>query len=276
MPVLQAHDIRKTFAEGTQTVPVLRGVSLHLDRGEVVSLEGPSGSGKTTLLSILGCILSATGGNVIVEGVAVNRDDPAALQAVRKRSIGFVFQQFNLIPCLTAAENVEYALNIKGVKGRAARDEAARVLEEVGLAAKRRSLPRDLSGGQKQRVAVARALAGRSPILLVDEPTANLDAQSAQQVLDLFRALARTENRGILVVTHDPKVRAVVDRVLTIREGLLSVETPDDVHLVSVPASASAPSPGTPGEGWGEGLLGIPTGFPDPRRRVAPEPFSMT
>jgi putative ABC transport system ATP-binding protein len=221
MPVLEAHDVRKEFAEGAETITVLRGVSLHLERGEVVSLEGPSGSGKTTLLSILGCIMSATAGRVVVEGQEIDGDDPGVLQSVRKQSIGFVFQQFNLIPSLTAIENVEYAMNIKGVKGRQAKDEAARVMYEVGLSAKAASMPRDLSGGQKQRVAVARALAGRSPILLVDEPTANLDAQSAEQVLQLFRSLARSENRAVLVVTHDPKVRAVVDRVLTIREGQL-------------------------------------------------------
>jgi putative ABC transport system ATP-binding protein len=210
---------------------------------------------------------------VIVEGTPVDRGDPAALQAVRKRSIGFVFQQFNLIPCLTAAENVEYALNIKGIKGRAAREEAARVLGEVGLAAKLRSMPRDLSGGQKQRVAVARALAGRSPILLVDEPTANLDAQSAEQVLSLFRTLARSENRAILIVTHDPKVRAVVDRVLTISEGLLSTE-PN--------AGQAQPLKGL----WGSGPEDARGSFPrtpsttaprrEPPRRFAPEPFSMT
>jgi putative ABC transport system ATP-binding protein len=221
MPVLESHNIRKDFPEGADTISVLRGVSLHLHRGEVVSLEGPSGSGKTTLLSILGCIMSPTAGRVIIEGHEIDPHDPAALQAARKRSIGFVFQQFNLIPSLTALENVEYALNIKGVKGRPARDEAARVMKEVGLSTKLHSSPRDLSGGQKQRVAVARALAGRSPILLVDEPTANLDAHSAQQVLELFRHLARAENRAVLVVTHDPKVRTVVHRVLTIAEGQL-------------------------------------------------------
>jgi putative ABC transport system ATP-binding protein len=143
------------------------------------------------------------------------------LQETRKRSIGFVFQQYNLIPALTALENVEYALNIKGMHGDEARAEAERVMEEVGLAEKFQAPPRDLSGGQKQRVAIARALAGRSPILLVDEPTANLDSQTADQILELFRRLARSENRAVLVVTHDPKVRNVVDRVLTIRDGRL-------------------------------------------------------
>jgi putative ABC transport system ATP-binding protein len=219
--VLEANDIYKEFSEGEEVISVLNGVSLALAEGEMVSLEGPSGSGKTTLLSILGCIMTATSGEVVVEDQPINVDDPRLLQDTRKRSIGFVFQQYNLIPALTAVENVEYALNIKGFRGREARDEAMRVMLEVGLEEKMDSAPRDLSGGQKQRVAIARALAGRSPILLVDEPTANLDSQTADQVLELFRRLAQSENRAVLVVTHDPKVRKVVDRVLTIRDGRL-------------------------------------------------------
>jgi putative ABC transport system ATP-binding protein len=219
--VLQANDIHKEFSEGAETISVLNGVSLALQQGEIVSLEGPSGSGKTTLLSILGCIMTATSGEVVVEDQTIDADDAGLLQEMRKRSIGFVFQQYNLIPALTAVENVEYALNIKGMHGSAAHEEARRVMEEVGLADKMNSAPRDMSGGQKQRVAIARALAGRSPILLVDEPTANLDSQTADQILELFRRLARSETRAVLVVTHDPKVRNVVDRVLTIRDGRL-------------------------------------------------------
>ena len=221
MTVLEANDIHKEFSEGSEVISVLKGVSLTLAEGEIVSLEGPSGSGKTTLLSILGCIMTASSGEVVIEDQVINVDDPSLLQDTRKRSIGFVFQQYNLIPALTALENVEYALNIKGFYGREARDEAMRVMLEVGLEEKMDSAPRDMSGGQKQRVAIARALAGRSPILLVDEPTANLDSQTAEQILDLFQRLARSENRAVLVVTHDPKVRKVVDRILTIRDGRL-------------------------------------------------------
>jgi putative ABC transport system ATP-binding protein len=193
-----------------------------VERGEIVSLEGPSGSGKTTLLSILGCILTASSGRVSIEGKAVDSNDPALLPAVRRKSIGFVFQQFNLFPSLTALENVQYALNIKGVRDRRARAEAERVLEQVGMGERKLFLPRDLSGGQKQRVALARALAGNSPILLADEPTANLDAQIGVQVLDLFRDLAKREDRALLIVTHDPKVRTVSDRVLRIHDGYLT------------------------------------------------------
>lgn len=222
MSVLQAHDVKKVFQEGRETVSVLNGASLLVERGEVVALEGPSGSGKTTFLSILGCILTPTAGRVVVDGQEVDANRPGRLPEIRKRSIGFVFQQFNLFPALTALENVEYALNIKGVKGREARREAQRVLEAVGLADRLRFLPRDLSGGQKQRVAIARALAGAPPVVLADEPTANLDSQVGGQVLEMFRDLAKRENRALLIVTHDPKVRTIADRVVQICDGRLA------------------------------------------------------
>src|SRR5262245_1173698 len=224
-PVLEAIDVFKEYREGRgETVPVLKGVSLSLARGEIVSLEGPSGSGKTTLLSILGCILTASSGRVVVDGEEADPKRPSRLPEIRKKSIGFVFQQFNLFPSLTALENVEYALNVKGHRNSAARKEAERVLDAVGLSDRIHFLPRDLSGGQKQRIAIARALAGRSPILLADEPTANLDSQNGGQVLEMFRALAKKEDRALLIVTHDPKVRTVSDRVLQIRDGLLDVD----------------------------------------------------
>ena len=222
MSVLQAHDVTKIFQEGRETVSVLNGASLLVERGEVVALEGPSGSGKTTFLSILGCILTPTAGRVVVDGQEVDAKRPGRLPEIRKRSIGFVFQQFNLFPALTALENVEYALNIKGVPGRGARREAQRVLEAVGLGDRLRFLPRDLSGGQKQRVAIARALAGAPPVVLADEPTANLDSQVGMQVLEMFRDLAKQENRALLIVTHDPKVRTIADRVVQIRDGRLA------------------------------------------------------
>src|SRR5262245_28377209 len=224
MPILQATDIRKSFKEGREVVDVLNGVSLSLEPGEAISLEGPSGSGKTTLLSILGCILTPSSGELVIGGERINPKHPQQLPEVRKKSIGFVFQQFNLFPALTAVENVEYALNVKGVDGAEARREAERVLDAVGLSDRRHFLPRDLSGGQKQRVAIARALSGRSPILLADEPTANLDSQIGTQVLELFRALAKKEHRALLVVTHDPKVRSICDRMLQIRDGQVAAD----------------------------------------------------
>ena len=220
--VLEALDVFKVFEEGSQKVEVLKGVSLDVSAGEVVALEGPSGSGKTTLLSIMGCILTPTSGSVLVDGRSVDQRRAHQLRTVRRRSIGFVFQQYNLFPALTALENVEYALNVKGTTGSGARAEAAAVLERVGLADRLHFLPRDLSGGQKQRVAIARALAGRPSVLLADEPTANLDTAVGTQVLELFRDLAKRESKGLLVVTHDPKVRAIADRVVGIRDGRLA------------------------------------------------------
>ena len=220
--VLGVRDVVKVFEEGSQRVEVLKGVSLEVGAGEVVALEGPSGSGKTTLLSIMGCILTPTSGEVEVRGQRVPQDRPRRLRDVRRRDIGFVFQQFNLFPALTARENVEYALNVKGVGGTRAGEEARRVLEQVGLGERLEFLPRDLSGGQKQRVAIARALAGGPGVLLADEPTANLDSAVGTQVLELFRAVAKQENRGLVIVTHDPKVRAIADRVVGIRDGRLA------------------------------------------------------
>jgi putative ABC transport system ATP-binding protein len=222
MTVLEGRDVTKMFREGSQTVAVLNGASLSLDRGEIVALEGPSGSGKTTFLTILGCMLTPSSGRVRIEGREVDPDRPDLLPGYRRASIGFVFQQFNLFPALTAAENVEYALNIKGTKGVKARREAARLLEAVGLSDRSRFLPCDLSGGQKQRVAIARALVGEAPILLADEPTANLDSHVGAQILELFRGLAKRENRALLIVTHDPKVRVVADRVVRINDGTIA------------------------------------------------------
>jgi putative ABC transport system ATP-binding protein len=219
--VLEGRDLTKTYREGRREVAVLHGVSLTVARGEVVALVGPSGSGKTTLLSILGCLLTPTSGQVVVDGQQIDAGRPERLREVRRRSIGFVFQQFNLFPSLTASENVEYALNIKGWRGPQARREADRVLEAVGLGDRKDFRPRDLSGGQRQRIAIARAVAGPSPVILADEPTGNLDSESGNHVLALVRDLSRAEGRALLIVTHDPLVRAVADRIVTIRDGRL-------------------------------------------------------
>lgn len=231
MFAIEARGITKVFEEGRERVDVLRGVSLEVVPGEIVALEGPSGSGKTTLLSIMGCILTPTRGDIVIAGRSVDAKNEAALRKVRRESIGFVFQQYNLFPALTALENIEYALSVKGHRGGTAAREARRVLDAVGLKDRGAFLPRDLSGGQKQRVAIARALAGSPSVLLADEPTANLDTATGIQILDLFRDLAKRENRGLVIVTHDPKVRRIADRVVGMVDGCLSVD--ETSHLAA-------------------------------------------
>jgi len=221
MMALEAHSINKSFGYGNNTSVILRGVTLHVRTGEVVVLEGPSGSGKTTLLSIIGCILRATSGRVVIGGCQANTSDEYQLAEFRRRHIGFVFQQYNLFPALTARENIEYALQIKGVTSQEASCEADRLLESVGLDDHRHHLPRDLSGGQKQRVAIARALCGNPTVILADEPTANLDSHTGMQIVALFRELAKERGRGLLIVTHDPNVTQSADRLIRIRDGVI-------------------------------------------------------
>jgi ABC-type polar amino acid transport system ATPase subunit len=234
MSVLQAHDVTKVFQEGRESVSVLNGASLQVERGEVVALEGPSGSGKTTFLSILGCILTPTSGRIVVDGREVDPRRPDRLPDVRKRSIGFVFQQFNLFPALTALENVEYALNIKGRRGREARSEARRVLEEVGLADRLDFLPRDLSGGQKQRVAIARALCMEPKVLLFDEPTSALDPELVGEVLHVMEQLAH-EGTTMIVVTHEMHfAREAADTVIFMEEGVILESGPPE-QVLSAP-----------------------------------------
>lgn len=215
--VLEAAEVAKTFREGSETVCVLSGASLAVRRGEVVTLEGPSGSGKSTLLCILGCLLTPTSGTVLVDGHVVSAG--ADLARIRRERIGFVFQQFNLVPALTALDNVALALRLRGLGRDSARRAAFRALDVVGLSSRAAFLPRDLSGGQKQRVAIARALVGAPPIVLADEPTANLDAGSSESLLALFASTARRASSALLIVTHDPKVRTIADRTVVLENG---------------------------------------------------------
>lgn len=217
--MIEIRNLVKSYGEGKTAVHALRGVTLEVRGGEVLLLMGPSGSGKTTLLSVIGCILQATSGSVRIEGRETVGLPESALPEFRLRHFGFVFQGFNLFPALTARENVELALHLRGERGSAARRQAAALLDQMGLAAQMNSLPADLSGGEKQRVAIARAVAGEPRILLADEPTAALDFESGQTVLEILRALARAHGRAVVVVTHDQRVLRYGDRIVRIEDG---------------------------------------------------------
>lgn len=217
--VIQALGLTKTYAQGEAATRALDEVTLDLHAGELALLVGPSGSGKTTLLSIMGCILRPTAGSLRVLGDDVTRLAERDLPAIRRERIGFIFQSFNLFPTLTPLQNVVLALDLKGISGRAARDRAAALLDQVGLAPKLGAYPADLSGGQKQRVAIARALAGDPPIILADEPTAALDSQSGRTVMDLLQRLARERGRAVAIVTHDNRMLGYADRLVKMEDG---------------------------------------------------------
>src|SRR6516162_8526535 len=219
---ISVRNVTKEFVEGPNRVKVLHGVDFDIDPGEVVLLMGPSGSGKTTLLSIMGCILRPTSGSVQIAGSEVATLSERELPAIRLQNIGFIFQGFNLFPTLTVGENVELALDLKGVRGSKAKQEAGWLLEQVGLAAKRDSFPSDLSGGQKQRVAIARALSGSPGVILADEPTAALDSQSGRNVMEMMRELAHKHGRGVVVVTHDNRVLEYGDRIVHMEDGRIA------------------------------------------------------
>ena len=219
---ISVRNVTKEFVEGPNRVQVLHGVDFDVEQGEVVLLMGPSGSGKTTLLSIMGCILRATSGSVELAGREVATLSERELPAIRLENIGFIFQGFNLFPTLTVGENVELALDLKGVRGSKAKKEAGWLLDQVGLAAKRDSFPSDLSGGQKQRVAIARALSGSPRVILADEPTAALDSQSGRNVMEMMHELAHKHGRAVVVVTHDSRVLEFGDRIVHMEDGRIA------------------------------------------------------
>jgi putative ABC transport system ATP-binding protein len=229
-PVIELRNVTKTYTSGKAAFQALTDVSLDVEGGEVILMRGPSGSGKTTLLSIMGCILRPTSGSVVICGRDVTALGEQSLPGVRLAHIGFVFQSFNLFPALTAGENVELALRLKGLSSHEARGQAAGLLEQVGLADKVRSLPADMSGGQKQRVAIARALAGEPDIILADEPTAALDSRSGRAVMDLLSGLARDRGRAVVIVTHDNRILDYADRTLVIEDGRLFEPPAQDAH----------------------------------------------
>jgi putative ABC transport system ATP-binding protein len=217
--VMEALNVEKVLGTGPAQVRALKGVSLTLRGGELTLLMGPSGSGKTTLLSILGCMLSPTEGTVRVRGEAIEGKGPEELAKIRRENIGFVFQSYHLFPTLTAADNVRLALDVRDESGRKAKNRAREALARVGLAQKTINYPKQLSGGEQQRVAIARAVVGEPSVVLADEPTAALDAENGKAIMGILAEIAKDPNRGVLVVTHDPRLVPYADRIVHIEDG---------------------------------------------------------
>lgn len=218
--MIELRDLTKTAETGSHRVEILRGVSLTIARGEFVAVLGPSGSGKSTLLGLMAGLDEPTSGTVTLDGVEITGLEEDELARVRGRKVGFVFQSYQLIPTLTAEENVLLPLELNGNGGDAA-GRARQLLVEVGLGDRMDHYPVQLSGGEQQRVALARAFAGRPPILMADEPTGNLDSANGQHVLELLLALNRREGTTLVLVTHDQELAKFADRRITLRDGVV-------------------------------------------------------
>jgi putative ABC transport system ATP-binding protein len=218
---LELHGIRKTFGSGATAYHALRGIDLSVSVGEFTMISGPSGSGKTTLLSILGCVLTATGGSLRMFGCDLSHLRESELSLYRLAYVGFVFQSHNLLSSLSAVENVRLPLELRGLARAEATREALALLARVDLSDRVDCLPRDLSGGQRQRVAIARALAGSPPLILADEPTAALDATNGMAAVQTLRGLAKKHGHTVIVVTHDSRIFELADRIIHIEDGLI-------------------------------------------------------
>ncbi len=218
--VILAEDLMKVYQMGEVDVRALAGVSVRIERGEVVSIMGPSGSGKSTLMNILGCLDLPTSGKYILDGEAVETLNDDQLADIRNRKVGFIFQSFNLLSRTTALNNVELPLRYSGkVPNR--RERARVALESVGLGDRTLHRPTELSGGQQQRVAIARALVNDPAIIMADEPTGNLDSKVGKEILDLLLALNRDKGTTLIIVTHDPAIAAQTQRIIHLRDGLI-------------------------------------------------------
>ena len=215
----ELRDVARSYRRGDVTIPALAGIDLTIAPGEIVAIEGPSGSGKTTLLQLLGALDRPTSGQVFFEGRDLNTLADGDLADLRLRALGFVFQTFNLIPTLTALENVEAKLAPTGIEEDELRTRSLALLEEVGLGGRAEHLPSQLSGGEQQRVGIARALATNPRVVLADEPTGNLDSRTGAEIVDLLTALSSEHHQTVVLVTHDHDVAAKAERAIEIRDG---------------------------------------------------------
>jgi putative ABC transport system ATP-binding protein len=235
-PIISAINLVKTYTMGDQVVRALDGVSLRVEPGEMTAILGASGSGKSTLMNILGCLDRPTSGEYYLDGEDVSRLSDSALARIRNRKIGFVFQNFNLLPRMSALENVEVPLLYSGVSH--AKDRAMAALERVGLAERARHEPNQLSGGQRQRVAIARALVTNPSMVLADEPTGNLDTKTGDEIMNLFRDL-NEQGVTLLVVTHEPEIAARCRRAIVMRDGRITEDHPIASSQPPTPASSA-------------------------------------
>jgi len=218
--VITIKDLNKTYKNGSVEVHALKDVNLEIQHGEFIAVMGQSGSGKSTLMNILGCLDRPTSGEYLLEGINIKDQSQDELSLIRNKKIGFVFQAFNLIPRTDVLRNVELPMIYAKQKTSYRRARAIELLERVGLGDRTHHLPNELSGGQKQRVAIARALANNPPIILADEPTGNLDTQSSDEIMEIFRDLNK-EGSSIILVTHEPEIAEYADRVIVFRDGRL-------------------------------------------------------
>lgn len=218
--MLQVSDLRKGFGSGRRRLEVLKGIDLEIKPGELVAMMGPSGCGKSTLLNIIGGLLEADSGSISLDEFSYGTKSPSRVVDVRRSGVGWIFQDFHLIDRLSALDNVVFALELSGIPSTQAEEQAREALDKVGLSDRMEFIPDQLSGGQRQRVAIARAIAGSRPLLLADEPTGNLDVKSGQEIIDLFKQLCVEDGMSVLMVTHDPNLASMADRMLLLKDGV--------------------------------------------------------
>lgn len=218
--MLKVSDLRKGFGSGRRRLEVLKGIEMEVQKGELVSLMGPSGCGKSTLLNIIGGLLEADSGSISLDSFNYGTESPNRVVDVRRKGVGWIFQDFHLVDRLNALDNVAFSLELSGISSAESEERAKSALERVGLGDRMDFIPDQLSGGQQQRVAVARAISGSRPLILADEPTGNLDVKSGEEVIKLFQDLCANDGLSVLMVTHDPLLASMADRMLLLKDGV--------------------------------------------------------